>query len=113
MAVSIKREVGFGFSSPLIRVHALPLTLSICLWKSLSAKVHVMATTYIIECNQCGGLMLATAEKKTRSCPYCGARLDLQRTKRLASAQSAFEASEILRKIKGERQSNTRKLDRK
>lgn len=68
-----------------------------------------MTVTFVVECNICGGLLLAAIGQKTRVCPYCGARVDLHRAKRLARAQDAFEASEILRKIKSERQSNARK----
>jgi hypothetical protein len=72
-----------------------------------------MPPTFIVECKNCSGLLLAAVNQKTRTCPYCGARVDLQRAKRLARAQNAFEASEILRKIKSERQSNARKLNLK
>jgi anaerobic ribonucleoside-triphosphate reductase len=82
-------------------------------WKRLSEKVHVMTVTFVVECINCGGLLLAGISQKTRMCPYCGARVNLQRAKRLARAQDAFEASEILRKIKSERQSNARKLNLK
>jgi acetyl-CoA carboxylase beta subunit len=87
--------------------------LSNCVWKRLSEKAHAMTITLVVECNNCGGLLLAAINQKTRMCPYCGARVDLQRAKRLAKAQDAFEASEILRKIKSERQSNARKLNLK
>jgi DNA-directed RNA polymerase subunit RPC12/RpoP len=69
-----------------------------------------MPVTFIVECNRCSGLLLAAIDQKTRTCPYCGTRVDLHRGKRLAKAESAFEASEMLRKIKSERQSNTRRL---
>lgn len=68
-----------------------------------------MAPTFIIECTRCGGLLLAATDQKTRSCPYCGTSLDLRRVRQLASARSASEASEMLRKIKSERRSNVRK----
>lgn len=68
-----------------------------------------MPPTFIVECRNCSGLLLASVEQKTRTCPYCGARVDLKRAKRLAKAENAFDASEILRKIKADRQSNARK----
>jgi DNA-directed RNA polymerase subunit M/transcription elongation factor TFIIS len=68
-----------------------------------------MPATVILECPKCTGLLLAAKTQKTRACPYCGARVELQKAKRLASAKTAFEASEMLRKIKAQRQSNTRK----
>ena len=68
-----------------------------------------MAPTVVLECGQCGGLLLAARTQKTRCCPYCGAKVDLKKAKRLASAESAMEASEILRQLKAQRQSNARK----
>ncbi|MFB3888258.1 MAG: DUF1922 domain-containing protein [Candidatus Bathyarchaeia archaeon] len=66
----------------------------------------------VIECNHCAGLLLAPAEQKTRTCPYCGTRIELPRAKRVATAQSAQEASEILRAIKSTRQTNPRRTHR-
>ena len=43
---------------------------------------------------------MATNEQKTRTCPYCGSRIDLKRAKKIASAKNGFEASEILRDLK-------------
>jgi DNA-directed RNA polymerase subunit RPC12/RpoP len=59
-----------------------------------------MATTLIIVCTRCGGLFLAADSQKTRTCPYCGTRVDVRRAKKVASAKNAFEASEMLRNIK-------------
>jgi DNA-directed RNA polymerase subunit RPC12/RpoP len=77
-------------------------------WKSLSLVFQDLPSISIIQCGRCGGLLLARAEQKTRTCPYCGLRVELQRAKRLATAEDAFEASEMLRKIKAERQTNPR-----
>jgi hypothetical protein len=43
---------------------------------------------------------MAANDQKTRTCPYCGSRIDLRRAKKIASAKNAFEASEILRDLK-------------
>jgi DNA-directed RNA polymerase subunit RPC12/RpoP len=43
---------------------------------------------------------LAADDQKTRTCPYCGARVDVKKAKKVASAKNAFEASEMLREIK-------------
>ena len=59
-----------------------------------------MGPTLIVACNSCGGLLMATDNQKTRTCPYCGSRVDLKRAKKVASAKTAFEASEILRDLK-------------
>ena len=68
-----------------------------------------MPMTYVVECSQCSGLLLGAAEQKSRTCPFCGIRINLQKTKRLAVAENSMIASEILRKIKTERQLNTKK----
>jgi DNA-directed RNA polymerase subunit RPC12/RpoP len=62
-----------------------------------------MGPTLIIVCNRCGGLFLAADNQKTRTCPYCGTRVDVRKAKHVASAKNAFEASEMLRKIKREK----------
>jgi DNA-directed RNA polymerase subunit RPC12/RpoP len=59
-----------------------------------------MRPTLIIVCNRCGGLFLAADGQKTKTCPYCGAHVDVRRAKKVAAAKSAFEASEMLRDIK-------------
>jgi DNA-directed RNA polymerase subunit RPC12/RpoP len=59
-----------------------------------------MGTTLIIVCSRCSGLFLAGDNQKTRTCPYCGTRVDIRRAKKVASAKNAFEASEILRHLK-------------
>jgi hypothetical protein len=46
---------------------------------------------------------MAAADQKTRTCPYCGTRVDVRRAKKVASAKSAFEASEMLRDIKSQK----------
>jgi hypothetical protein len=43
---------------------------------------------------------MAANDQKTRTCPYCGSRIDLRRAKKIASGKNAFEASEILRDLK-------------
>jgi DNA-directed RNA polymerase subunit RPC12/RpoP len=59
-----------------------------------------MGSTLIVVCSRCGGLLMAANDQKTRTCPYCGSRIDLKRAKKIASAKNAFEASEILRDLK-------------
>jgi DNA-directed RNA polymerase subunit RPC12/RpoP len=62
-----------------------------------------MGTMLIVECPHCGGLLMAAERQKTRTCPYCGAKIDLRRAHRLASAEDAFTASSILRDLKSKR----------
>ncbi len=68
-----------------------------------------MPITLIVECDKCKGLMLVGGDQKTRTCPFCGAKVNVQRVKRLASAENSMMASEILKKIKSDRQMNTQK----
>jgi predicted RNA-binding Zn-ribbon protein involved in translation (DUF1610 family) len=59
-----------------------------------------MGQTTIIECTRCGGLLLIAENQKSRTCPYCGTRVDARRARKLASAEDAFTASEVLRELK-------------
>jgi acetyl-CoA carboxylase beta subunit len=77
--------------------------LSNCLWKSLSEANPKMTSTIIVKCTKCSGYMLCTKTQKTKRCPYCGANVNLQRAQRVAAANTVFEASEILKKLKNER----------
>jgi RNA polymerase subunit RPABC4/transcription elongation factor Spt4 len=61
-----------------------------------------MSSTLVIVCHNCGGLLLAKTEQKTRTCPYCGSTVVLQKARKLAVANTATEASAILRKMKSE-----------
>jgi DNA-directed RNA polymerase subunit RPC12/RpoP len=61
-----------------------------------------LPVTIVVVCGQCGGLLLAKAGQKTRTCPYCGSKVALDRARKVASAENAYEASEILRKLKSE-----------
>jgi DNA-directed RNA polymerase subunit RPC12/RpoP len=61
-----------------------------------------MAPTTIVVCSRCGGLLLAKADQKTRTCPHCGSTILLQKAMKLASANSANEASVMLRKLKSD-----------
>ena len=64
--------------------------------------VNDVVVTFVVVCSRCGGLLLAKAEQKTRTCPYCGFNIALQKAKKVASAKNANEASMILRKLKFE-----------
>jgi DNA-directed RNA polymerase subunit RPC12/RpoP len=59
----------------------------------------------ILVCGNCGGLLLAKAEQKTRTCPYCGSKVLIDKARKVASAQNAYEASGILRKLKSDAKS--------
>jgi hypothetical protein len=46
--------------------------------------------------------MLTAKGQKTKVCPYCGAHVNLLLAQKVSSASNAFEASELLRKLKRE-----------
>lgn len=74
--------------------------------KSLSEANHKMGATLIVKCTQCGGLTLTAKAQKTKICPYCGTNINLMHAQRVAAASTAFEASEMLRKLKNEQKLN-------
>jgi DNA-directed RNA polymerase subunit RPC12/RpoP len=53
-------------------------------------------------CHRCGGLLLAKAEQKTRTCPYCGSTVILEKAKKIGSAKTSLEASTLLQRLKTE-----------
>jgi acetyl-CoA carboxylase beta subunit len=73
------------------------------MWKSLSEATPKMSATNIIKCPKCGGYMLTKPTQKTKLCPYCSTNVNLQRAQRVAAANTPFEASEILKKLKNEK----------
>ena len=69
-----------------------------------------MGVTLIIKCMQCGGLTLSAKGQKTKSCPYCGTNINVLKAQKVVSANTAFEASEILRRLKSEQKINHKKI---
>jgi hypothetical protein len=65
-----------------------------------------MGATLVIKCTKCGGLSLVAKEQKTKICPYCGTQINLQKAPKMAAADTALEASEILRKLKSIKKQN-------
>jgi DNA-directed RNA polymerase subunit RPC12/RpoP len=61
-----------------------------------------MALTFVVVCSRCGGLLLAKAEQKTRTCPYCGSTVKLEKAKKIGSAKTSLEASTLLQRLKTE-----------
>ena len=59
-----------------------------------------MMETLILACSNCGGLLLAKADTKTRSCPYCGFTVKIEKAKKVGSAPTVQEASILLKKLK-------------
>jgi len=50
--------------------------------------------------------MLSAKGQKTKICPYCGTHVNLLKAQKIAAASNAFEASEMLRKLKSEQKLN-------
>ncbi len=71
-----------------------------------------MGATLIVKCTKCGGLTLAAKDQKTKVCPYCGTQINLQKARKIAAANSAIEASEMLRKLKAEKKQNPKSNER-
>lgn len=54
----------------------------------------------IVACAKCGRYLLAKDEQKTRTCPYCGYAVTLDKAKKIASAKTALDASALLSELK-------------
>jgi DNA-directed RNA polymerase subunit RPC12/RpoP len=68
-----------------------------------------MGVTLIIKCTQCGGLTLSAKGQKTKNCPYCGININILKAQKIVAANTALEASEILRRLKSEQKINHKK----
>ncbi len=71
-----------------------------------------MTSTLVVACRRCAGLLLAKADQKTRTCPYCGHLIIVSKAKQVASAENAFKASEILRELKARAMSHNKTIPR-
>ena len=69
-----------------------------------------MAPTLIVKCSKCAGLALAVKAQKTKVCPYCGTQIILLKAQKMPAANTAREASEILRKLKSTQKQNRKNL---
>ncbi|MCJ7423054.1 DUF1922 domain-containing protein [Candidatus Bathyarchaeota archaeon] len=63
-------------------------------------RVPHVTSVLVVVCSKCSGLLLAKADQKSRTCPYCGCQITLAKVKKVASAENSYKASEILRKLK-------------
>lgn len=59
-----------------------------------------MTNYIIVMCGECGGYVLAKSCQKSRTCPYCGSKILLEKARKIAYAKKADEASTILRRLK-------------
>ncbi|MEM3549762.1 MAG: DUF1922 domain-containing protein [Candidatus Bathyarchaeia archaeon] len=57
-------------------------------------------TYTIIVCSKCGGYLLAKNSQKTRTCPYCGSKISLEKALKIAKAENAYKAAALIRKLK-------------
>jgi DNA-directed RNA polymerase subunit RPC12/RpoP len=64
----------------------------------------------VVVCSKCGGYLLAKTDQKTRTCPYCGSKIFLEKAKKAAVAKNANEASALLRKLKEKKAAKQTKL---
>lgn len=60
----------------------------------------MLANYIIVTCSKCRGYLLAKEHTKTRTCPYCGSKVTLEKAKKVAAEESADKASALLRKLK-------------
>ena len=68
-------------------------------------------STVIVTCYVCSNLFLSGALQKTKVCPYCGKRVNLQKVLRVAQATNAVEASELLKQLKFQKGNNKNTVD--
>lgn len=54
----------------------------------------------IVNCPSCGKIIMASTANKTRSCPHCGAKVQVQGAKVLARSRTTQEAVEIIQHLK-------------
>lgn len=54
----------------------------------------------VVVCTHCGRFLLATSNKRTRSCPYCGKRVAIEDARVIARSENAQEARLILQETK-------------
>jgi hypothetical protein len=46
---------------------------------------------------------MAKTDQKTRTCPYCGTQVNVERARKVASAENPYKASEILKQLKNQK----------
>jgi DNA-directed RNA polymerase subunit RPC12/RpoP len=58
----------------------------------------------VVACTDCGRLLLAVSDKKTRSCPYCGRRVNLKDARVITRSKNPKEARQVLQETKRQEQ---------
>jgi len=69
-----------------------------------------MANYAVIVCDKCSGYLLAKIDQKTRTCPYCGSKIFVEKAKKAVLVGDAYKASVLLRKLKKEKAAKRAKL---
>jgi len=54
----------------------------------------------VLECTACSRYLLAVSDNKTRTCPYCGKRVKIAKTRILSRSYSAEDARLALQTLK-------------
>jgi DNA-directed RNA polymerase subunit RPC12/RpoP len=54
----------------------------------------------VMACTHCSRLLLATSDKKTRTCPYCGTRVKAEEAQVVARSESPKVARQFLQDAK-------------
>jgi DNA-directed RNA polymerase subunit RPC12/RpoP len=54
----------------------------------------------VLVCYNCGQFLLAKTGQKTKRCPYCDARLALEKARKIGSASDAYQALHLVQALK-------------
>jgi len=54
----------------------------------------------VLECTACSRYLLAVSSNRTRTCPYCGKRVNVEKTRILSRSNNAEDARLALQKLK-------------
>jgi len=55
---------------------------------------------FVLVCYNCGQFLLAKTGQKTKWCPYCDARLALEKARKVGSARDAYQALNLVQALK-------------
>jgi DNA-directed RNA polymerase subunit RPC12/RpoP len=68
--------------------------------KVLAVQEHGKKEYLVLECTACNRYFLAVSENRTRTCPYCGKRVKVEKARIASRSDKAEEARLILQKLK-------------
>ena len=55
---------------------------------------------FVLVCYNCGQFLLAKTGQKTKRCPYCDARLTLEKARKVGTASDAYQALNLVQALK-------------